>query len=73
MGMSSPATPRTRPSGARRASAMLVVNLDKDDRYELLVSKNISLAAQFFETYRTFSQGEIHSLYWDGVGMITSW
>ncbi|MHC1711916.1 MAG: FG-GAP-like repeat-containing protein [Solidesulfovibrio sp.] len=52
---------------------MLVTNIDKDDRYEILVSKNISLAAQFFETFRTFSQGEIHSLYWDGVGMNLLW
>ncbi|MGE4539249.1 MAG: FG-GAP-like repeat-containing protein [Desulfovibrio sp.] len=52
---------------------MLVANLDKSDRFELLVSKNISLAAQFFETFRTFSQGEIHSLYWDGVGMSLLW
>ncbi len=52
---------------------MIVANLDKDDRSELLVSKNISLAAQFFETFRTFSQGEIHSLYWDGVGMNLLW
>ncbi len=52
---------------------MLVANLDKDNRYELLVSKNISLAAQFFETFRTFSQGEIHALYWDGVGMNLMW
>lgn len=52
---------------------MVVSNLDKDERYEVLVSKNISLAAQFFETFRTFSQGEIHALYWDGVGMNLLW
>ncbi len=52
---------------------MLVANLDKDERYEVLVSKNISMAAQFFETFRTFSQGEIHALYWDGVGMNLLW
>ena len=52
---------------------MIVSNLDKDERYEVLVSKNISLAAQFFETFRTFSQGEIHALYWDGVGMNLLW
>jgi len=52
---------------------MIVANLNKDDRFEMLVSKNISLAAQFFATYRTFSQGEIHSLYWDGVGMNLLW
>lgn len=52
---------------------MIVANLGKENRYEVLVSKNISLAAQFFETFRTFSQGEIHSLYWDGVGMNLLW
>lgn len=52
---------------------ILVANLDKDNRAEVLVSKNISLSAQFFETFRTFSQGEIHSLYWDGVGMNLLW
>jgi TolB-like protein len=40
---------------------------------ELLVSKNISIASQFFENYRFFSQGEIHSLAWDGVGLNLKW
>ena len=52
---------------------ILVADLNKDGRNEVLVSKNISLAAQFFETFRTFSQGEIHSLFWDGVGMNLLW
>jgi hypothetical protein len=52
---------------------ILVTTLNKSDRYEVLVSRNISLSAQFFETFRTFSQGEIHSLYWDGVGMNLLW
>jgi TolB-like protein len=40
---------------------------------ELLVSKNISIASQFFENYRYFSQGEIHALAWDGVGLNLKW
>lgn len=40
---------------------------------QLLVSKNISIASQFFENYRYFSQGEIHSLAWDGVGLNLKW
>jgi len=40
---------------------------------ELLVSKNISIASQFFENFRFFSQGEIHSLAWDGVGLNLKW
>jgi hypothetical protein len=29
--------------------------------------------AQFFENYRSFSQGEIHALFWDGVGLNLKW
>ncbi|WP_245587765.1 FG-GAP repeat domain-containing protein [Desulfovibrio inopinatus] len=52
---------------------LLVANLDKDNRYELLVNKNISVAAQFFENFRSFAQGEIHAMYWDGVGLNLMW
>ncbi len=52
---------------------ILVANLDKDNRYEVLVNKNISVAAQFFENFRSFSQGEIHTMYWDGVGLNLMW
>jgi len=40
---------------------------------QLLVSRNISIASQFFENYRYFSQGEIHALAWDGVGLNLKW
>lgn len=52
---------------------MLAVNLDRDDNWELLVNRPISTASQFFERYRFFPQGEIHALYWDGVGMSLQW
>jgi hypothetical protein len=39
----------------------------------LLPLQPISVAAQFFENYRAFSQGEIHALYWDGVGLSLKW
>jgi len=48
-------------------------NLDKDNRFELIVSRNLSVASQFFNRYRDYPQGEIHSLYWDGVGMSLQW
>ncbi|MFP5221010.1 MAG: VCBS repeat-containing protein [Acidobacteriota bacterium] len=40
---------------------------------ELLVSRNISIASQFFENFRSFSQGEIHAMAWDGVGLNLKW
>jgi hypothetical protein len=48
-------------------------NLDRDKRYELIISRNISVSAQIFSNYRDYPQGEIHSLYWDGVGMSLQW
>ena len=48
-------------------------NLDRDNRFELVISRNISVSAQFFSRYRDYPQGEIHCLYWDGVGMSLQW
>ncbi|MFI3271427.1 MAG: FG-GAP-like repeat-containing protein [Pseudomonadota bacterium] len=52
---------------------MPVVNLDGDDRWEILVNRPLSTSAQFFERYRFFPEGEIHSLYWDGLGLGLQW
>lgn len=52
---------------------MVAVDLDKDGRSELLVNKPISAAAMIFNNYRTFPQGEIHALLWDGIGMDLLW
>ena len=52
---------------------IIAANLDGDNKYEVVVSKNISVASQFFENYRAFSQGEIHAMYWDGVGLNLKW
>lgn len=53
--------------------SMRAVNLDRDGRFELLVVRPISTAAQFFERYRFFPQSEIHALHWDGVGLSLQW
>lgn len=52
---------------------LVPVNFDGDESWEILVNKNISVAAQFFERYRFFPNGEIQSLFWDGVGMSLAW
>lgn len=52
---------------------MLPVNFDGTGKYELLANKDISVAAQIFKKFRQFSQGEVHSLFWDGVGMSLAW
>ncbi|MEG2140149.1 MAG: VCBS repeat-containing protein [Bilophila sp.] len=52
---------------------MIPADLEQDGSWELLVNKPISVSAQFFENYRFFPEGEIHSLFWDGVGMSLQW
>ena len=52
---------------------MLPVAFDAGSKYELLVNKDISVASQIFKKFRRFSQGEVHSLFWDGVGMSMAW
>ncbi len=52
---------------------MVPSDLEQDGSWELIVNKPISVAAQFFENYRFFPEGEIHTLYWDGVGMSLQW
>ena len=52
---------------------MLIADLEGRGEYSLLINKPISTAAQIFERYRFFPQGEIHALYWDGVGLNLKW
>ncbi|MCK9239014.1 VCBS repeat-containing protein [Desulfocurvus sp.] len=52
---------------------MLITDLNSDGQFEVLVNKDISVAAQFFQRYRFFPNGELHSMFWDGVGMSLSW
>lgn len=52
---------------------MIPVSFDARGKYELLVNKDISVASQIFKKFRRFSQGEVHSLFWDGVGMSLAW
>ena len=52
---------------------MIPSDLDGDGRYELIVNRPISTAAQFFPNYRFYPQGEIHAMYWDGLGMSLAW
>lgn len=52
---------------------MIPINLNLKGKWELLVSKPISVAAKFFENYRSFAEGEIQALSWDGLGLASIW
>ncbi|WP_029898847.1 FG-GAP repeat domain-containing protein [Desulfohalovibrio reitneri] len=52
---------------------LVLHSVNQQGRRELLVARNISTAASFFQRYRNFPYGELHSLYWDGVGLSVDW
>lgn len=52
---------------------MIIADLDNNGEFEVMVNKDISVAAQFFQRYRFFPNGEIHSMFWDGVGLSLAW
>ena len=52
---------------------LIAADIGNTGDYTLLVNKPISTAAQFFDRYRFFPQGEIHALFWDGVGLGLKW
>ena len=52
---------------------MIVVDLDRDGRYEVLAAKPITTAGKIFSNYRTYPQGEVHALIWDGMALDLLW
>jgi hypothetical protein len=52
---------------------MVPYDLERDGNWELIVNKPISTASQLFDRYRFFPQSEIHSLFWDGLGLNLQW
>lgn len=52
---------------------MITADIGKTGEPVLLINKPVSTASQLFDRYRFFPQGEIHALYWDGVGLALKW
>lgn len=52
---------------------ILPIDLERDGKWEILVNKPISMASQIFDRYRFFPESEIHSLFWDGLGLSLQW
>ena len=52
---------------------MIAADFDRNQQWELLVNKPVSVSAQFFDRYRSFPEGEISAMFWDGVGMSLLW
>ena len=52
---------------------MAVHSFQNDGKYEVIVNKPITTAGKLFDRYRSFPESEIHSMYWDGIGLNLLW
>ncbi len=50
-----------------------IANISDKDKKEVLLNKDLTVAGRIFANYRSYAQGEIHSEYWDGVGLSLAW
>ena len=52
---------------------MVVDDPDNSGTPVLITGKPISAASMLFKNFRVFPQGEIHALFWDGLGLDLKW
>ena len=52
---------------------VIAADINNSGQYEAITSKPLSAAAILLNNYRNYSQGEIHSQVWDGIGMSLLW
>ena len=50
-----------------------IMRVESFGRYELLANKPVTTAGKLFTNYRTYPQGEIHAMLWNGMGMELLW
>ncbi len=52
---------------------MLALDLDKNNKSELLANRPISTAASFFKNFRNYPQGEVQAFEWDDYTLAMLW
>jgi len=52
---------------------LISCDLNADGEFEILVNRSVSSTSKYLANQRSFSEGSIHSLYWDGLGLSTAW
>jgi TolB-like protein len=54
-------------------SRILTYDTNKDGKREIIIAKNISSSARMFQNLKLFTNAEVYSLEWDGLGMVENW
>ena len=52
---------------------MIITDLEKDGKNELIVSKNHEITGNLFKIFRKYTNGLFESLSWDGIGLWSTW
>ena len=66
-------SPKDPPSYYFLPTRLIPCNLDADSEFELLVNRSMASSSRYFRNRRSYTKGEIHSLYWDGLGLGMAW
>jgi len=66
-------TDPTQSKGLYLQQRILITDLDKDKKNEVIVVKNHDTARGLLERYRSYSGGHFESLVWDNVGFRKKW
>ncbi len=54
-------------------SPLVLVDLNNDERLEILANRNLSLTSRILASQRNFSDGEIQSMIWTGDDLLPQW
>ncbi len=52
---------------------IIVDDLDKNGVIDIIVNKNLSTASRFLRNFKEYTNSEIYSLSWDGLGLSENW
>ncbi len=54
-------------------SRIIIADLNGDDKADVIVNKNLSSASRAFTNLKSYPDGEIHGLAWNGIGLTELW
>lgn len=54
-------------------SRIVVTDLNNDQKMDVVVNKNLSSASRIFQNLKSYPNGEIHGLAWNGIALAELW
>ena len=54
-------------------SRIIVMDLNNDQKMDVVINKNLSTASRVFSNLKSYPNGEIHGLAWNGIALAELW